>query len=58
MSARSYSYDAAGRRTSVVDATGRKDYLVAPSLGHGLDSPHLVLDGTTGAPIVNYVLTS
>ena len=51
----SYSYDAAGRRTSVIDSSGSKSYLVAPSIGDGLDSPHLVLDGTTGAPIANYV---
>ena len=50
-----YTHDAAGRRVGVVDAAGTRSLLVAPSLGGGLDSPHLIVDQSTGTPLAGYV---
>ncbi len=50
-----YGIDAAGRRVSIADAAGTKDLLNAPSLGGGLDSPHLVVDRSSGTTVARYV---
>ncbi|WP_204102206.1 MULTISPECIES: RHS repeat-associated core domain-containing protein, partial [Spirulina sp. CCY15215] len=49
-----YAYDSAGRRVEMTDGTGEKDYVVAPLMGEGLESPHLVMDGAND-PLAAYV---
>ncbi|WP_204102649.1 MULTISPECIES: RHS repeat-associated core domain-containing protein, partial [Spirulina sp. CCY15215] len=49
-----YAYDSAGRRVEMMDGEGEKDYLVAPLMGGGLESPHLVMDGVND-PLAAYV---
>ncbi|WP_204102234.1 MULTISPECIES: RHS repeat-associated core domain-containing protein, partial [Spirulina sp. CCY15215] len=49
-----YAYDSAGRRVEMTDGTGEKDYVVAPLMGEGLESPHLVMDGSND-PLAAYV---
>ncbi|MDY7015378.1 MAG: RHS repeat domain-containing protein, partial [Cyanobacteriota bacterium] len=49
-----YEYDSNGRRVEVSDSTGERDYLVAPNLGNGLESPHLIADGD-GNALASYV---
>ncbi len=49
-----YGYDSNGRRVEMSDSNGEKNYLVAPNLGEGLDSPHLVSDAA-GNPLASYV---
>ncbi|MFB8798284.1 MAG: hypothetical protein U7126_29580 [Microcoleus sp.] len=44
-----YDYDSSGRRVEVKSAAGERDYLVAPSMGDGLESPQLVMDGNGNA---------
>ncbi|NET90611.1 MAG: RHS repeat-associated core domain-containing protein [Kamptonema sp. SIO1D9] len=45
-----YTYDSQGRRIEVDD----RDFVIAPMVGTGLDSPHLVADGT-GEVVSRYV---
>ncbi|NET90605.1 MAG: RHS repeat-associated core domain-containing protein [Kamptonema sp. SIO1D9] len=45
-----YTYDSQGRRIEVDD----RDFVIAPMVGTGLDSPHLVTDGT-GEVVSRYV---
>ena len=49
-----YDYDSSGRRVEVKSAAGERDYIVAPSMGDGLESPQLVMDGN-GNPLGAYV---
>lgn len=50
----SYTYDALGRRVQANDATGERQFLVAPILGQELESPHAIFD-ENGQAIANYV---
>lgn len=40
-----YVYDAGGRRVSATDSTGTRDFLVAPTMGSGLESMQMIADG-------------
>ncbi|AFZ10870.1 RHS repeat-associated core domain protein (plasmid) [Oscillatoria nigro-viridis PCC 7112] len=44
-----YDYDSSGRRVESKSAGVEKDYIVAPSMGDGLESPQLVMDGNGNA---------
>lgn len=50
----SYTYDALGRRVQATDASGIRRFLVAPALGEGLESPHVVAD-ENGSLLFGYV---
>ena len=49
-----YTYDSAGRRIKAADAAGERDYIVAPLMGAGLESPHLIIDELNN-PLAAYV---
>ena len=41
----SYTHDGAGRRVAASGPSGDRRFVVAPTVGEGFDSPHLVTDG-------------
>ncbi|NEQ95699.1 MAG: hypothetical protein F6K30_03040 [Cyanothece sp. SIO2G6] len=49
-----YAYDGMGRRVEANDSTGDRNYIVAPTMGSGLDSPHVIMNDD-GELISSYV---